>query len=134
MFGKGDTGKCWTSQVCPRAILGVAIILCHDKVKHRGLVCLSPQSHIYICVCELPHFHHGPTPSLLHSLSIQALPKGNTSGSGLIHLSRHSVDGSPRVFHSSINNVARASCFEALSAFVESRKLFVYGSMYLTRR
>ena len=41
---------------------------------------------------------------------------------GIIPLSRHSVDRSPRVFHSSTHNVVRASCFEVLSACVESRQ------------
>ena len=44
---------------------------------------------------------------------------------GMIPLSRHSVDRSPRAFHSSTHNVVRASCFEVLSASVESRKLFL---------
>ena len=34
---------------------------------------------------------------------------------GMIPLSRHSVDRSPRVFHSSTHNVVRASCFEGAS-------------------
>ena len=33
---------------------------------------------------------------------------------GMIPLSRHSVDRSPRAFHSSTHNVVRASCFEVL--------------------
>ena len=53
---------------------------------------------------------------------------------GMIPLSRHSVDRSPRAFHSSTHNVVRASCFEVLSASVESRKLFLDGSQCLTGR
>ena len=53
---------------------------------------------------------------------------------GMIPLSRHSVDRSPRAFHSSTHNVVRASCFEVLSASVESRKLFLYVSMCLAGR
>ena len=53
---------------------------------------------------------------------------------GMIPLSRHSVDRSPRAFHSSTYNVVRASCFEVLSAFVESRKLFLDGSLCLAGR
>ena len=53
---------------------------------------------------------------------------------GMIPLSRHSVDRSPRAFHSSTHNVVRASCFEVLSASVESRKLFLDGSMCLAGR
>ena len=53
---------------------------------------------------------------------------------GMIALSRHSVDRSPRVFHSSTHNVVRASCFEVLNASVESRKLFLDGSLYLAGR
>ena len=41
---------------------------------------------------------------------------------GMIHLSRHSVDRSPRALHSSTHNAMRASCFEVLSASVESIK------------
>ena len=51
---------------------------------------------------------------------------------GMIPLSRHSVDRSPRVFHSSTHNVVRASCFEVLHAFVEPRKLIAFA--YFHRR
>ena len=50
---------------------------------------------------------------------------------GMIPLSRHSVDRSPRAFHSSTHNVVRASCFEVVSASVESRKLFLTQQKYL---
>ena len=53
---------------------------------------------------------------------------------GMIPLSRHSVDRSPRAFHYSTHNVVRASCFEVLSASVESRKLFLDGSLCLAGR
>ena len=53
---------------------------------------------------------------------------------GMIALSRHSVDRSPRAFHSSTYNVVRASCFEVVSASVESRKLFLDGSLCLAGR
>ena len=53
---------------------------------------------------------------------------------GMIPLSRHSVDRSPRAFHSSTHNVVRASCFEVLSASVESRKLFLDVSLCLAGR
>ena len=49
-------------------------------------------------------------------------------------MSRHSVDRSPMAFHSSTHNEVRASCFEVLSASVESRKLFLDGSLYLAGR
>ena len=52
---------------------------------------------------------------------------------GMIPLSRHSVDRSPRAFHSSTHNVVRASCFEVVSGSVESRKLFLEGSLCLAR-
>ena len=52
----------------------------------------------------------------------------------MIPLSRHSVDRSPRAFHSSTDNVVRASCFEVLSASVESRKLFLDVSLCLAGR
>ena len=50
---------------------------------------------------------------------------------GMIPLSRHSVDRLPRVLHSFTHNVVRASCFEAVSACVEARKLFLDGSLCL---
>ena len=53
---------------------------------------------------------------------------------GMISLSRHSVDRSPRAFHSSTYNVVRASCFEVLSASVESIKLFLDGILCLAGR
>ena len=53
---------------------------------------------------------------------------------GMIPLSRHSVDRSPRALHSSTHNVVRASCFEVLSASVESRKLFLDVSLCLAGR
>ena len=46
------------------------------------------------------------------------MPLANCSF-GMIPLSRHSVDHSPRVFHSSTHNVVRASCFEVISASVQ---------------
>ena len=49
-------------------------------------------------------------------------------------LSRHSVDRSPRAFHTSTHNVVRASCFEVVIASVESRKLFLDGSLCLAWR
>ena len=45
----------------------------------------------------------------------------------MIPLSRHSVDRSPWAFHFSTHNVVRTSCFEVVSASVESRKLFLDG-------
>ena len=57
---------------------------------------------------------------------IQAPPSGP--------LSRQPVDRSPRVFHSATHTVVRASCFDVLSAFVESIKLFLDGSMCLAGR
>ena len=53
---------------------------------------------------------------------------------GMIPLSRLSFDRSPRALHSSTHNVGRASCFEVVSASVESIKLFVDGSLCLARR
>ena len=53
---------------------------------------------------------------------------------GMIPLSRYSVDRSPRAFHSSTINVVRASCFEVLSASVESIKLFLDVSLCLAGR
>ena len=53
---------------------------------------------------------------------------------GIIPLSRHSVDRSPKAFHSSTHNVARSSCFGIVSVYVESIKLFLDGSLYLAGR
>ena len=50
---------------------------------------------------------------------------------GMIPLSHHSVDRSPRAFHSSTHTVVRASCFEVVRASVESRKLFLDGRLCL---
>ena len=69
MFGTVDTGKGWKSQVCPRAIGGITT--CH-KMRHS----LSLPTVTYICMGELPHFHHSPTTSFLHSQPIQAPPSG----------------------------------------------------------
>ena len=52
----------------------------------------------------------------------------------MIPLSRHSVDRSPRAFHSSTHNVVRLSCFVVLSDSVESRQLFLDGSLCLVGR
>ncbi len=98
---------------------------------------LSLPTVTYICMGELPHFHHSPTTSFLHSQPIQTPP----SGPGLICAAGQmfiwydpSVDRSPRAFHSSTHNVVRASCFEVLSASVESRKLFLDVSLCLAGR
>ena len=111
MLAQYMTGKGWDSQVCPRSIGG--IITCH-KMIHS----LSVPTVTYVCMRELPHFHHGPASSFLYSQPSQvdqdsSVPLAKCSF-GMIPLSRHSVDRSPRVFHSSTNNVARASCFEVL--------------------
>ena len=93
---------------------------------------------------ELPHFHHGPTPSFLHSQPIENPP----SGQGLICAAdqmfiwddpsftplSYFIDRSPRAFHSTTHNVVRESCFEVLRASVESIKLFLDGSLCLAGR
>ena len=65
---------------------------------------------------ELPHFHHDPTTSFLHSQPIETPPSGSglicAAGQykcsfGMIPLSRYSVDRSPWAFHSSTHNVVR---------------------------
>ena len=135
VFGTLDTGKGWHSQVSPRAIGD--IITCH-KMRHS----LSLPTVTYICMRDLPHFHHGPTTSFLHSQPIQTPPSGPglicAAGQVLIwddpSVKLHSVDRSPRAFHSSTHNVVRASCFEVVSASVESRKLFLDGSLCLAGR
>ena len=72
VFGTVDTGKGWKSQVCPRAIGPIGgITTCH-KMRHS----LSLPTVTYICMGELPHFHHSPTTSFLHSQPIQAPPSG----------------------------------------------------------
>ena len=100
------------------------------------IVCLSPQSHtsvwesfhIFIIArqrpfCTLNRF------KLLQVDQGSSVPLAKCSF-GMIPLSRHSVDRSPRAFHSSTHNVVRASCFEVLSASVESRKLFLDVSLW----
>ena len=104
MFGTVDTGKAWHIQVCPRAIGGT----CHKSIQNLSLPTVT-----YICMRELPHCHHGPTSSFLHSPPIQTPPNGPwficAAGQVLIwdviSQSRHSVDRSPRAFHSSTHNV-----------------------------
>ena len=91
---------------------------------------------------KLPHCHHGPTSSFLHSPPIQSPPNGPgficAAGQMLIwdviSQSRHSVDRSPRAFHFSTHNVVRASCFEVVSASVGSIKLFMGRSLCLAGR
>ena len=73
VFGTVDTGEGWKSQVCPRAIGGITT--CHKMIHSLSLPTVT-----YICMGELPHFHHSPTTSFLHSQPIQAPP----SGSGLV--------------------------------------------------
>ena len=134
MFGTVDTGKGWKSQVCPRAIGGITT--CHKM----RIVCLSPQSntsvwesfHIFIIArqrpfCTLSRF------KLLQVDQGSSVPLAKCSF-GMIPLSRHSVDRSPRAFHSSTHNVVRTSCFEVLSASVESRKLSLGESLCLAGR
>ena len=131
MFGTVDTGKGWESQVCPRAIRGITT--CH-KMRHS----LSLPAVTYICMGVLPHFHHSRQRPFCTLSRFKLLPVDQGSSVplakcsfGMIPLSRHSVDRSPRAFHSSIHNVVRSSCFEVLSASVESRKLFLDGSLCL---
>ena len=135
VFGTVVNGKGCDSQVWPRAIGGNNT--CH-KMRHN----LSLTTVTYICMREHPHFHHGPTSSFLHYQPIQTPPSGLgspvplvKSSFGIIPLSRHSVDRSPRAFHSSTHNVVRASSFEVLNASVESRKLlFLDGILCFATR
>ena len=123
-----------TSKVCPRAIWGINT--CHH-MRHS----LSLPTVTCICMRELPHSHHGRqrrfcTLSRFKLLQVDQgspVPLAKCSF-GMIPLSRHSVDRSPRAFHSSTHNVVRASCFEVVSASVESRKLFLDGSLCLAGR
>ncbi len=127
VFGTVDTGKGWESQVCPRVIRGITT--CH-KMRHS----LSLLAVTYICMGELPHFHHSRqrpfcTLSRFKLLQVDqgsSVPLAKCSF-GMIPLSRHSVDPSPKTFHSSTHNVVRVSCFEVLCGCVESRKLFLGG-------
>ena len=100
VFGTFDTDKGWHSQVCPCAIGGINT--CH-KMRHS----LSLPTVAYICMRELPHFHHGPTTSFFLTLSRFRLLQVDQDSSVplvkcsfvMIPLSRHSVDRSPRDFH-----------------------------------
>ena len=67
---------------------------------------------------------------LLHVDQDSSVPLAKCSF-GMIPLSRHSVDRSPRVFHYSTHNAVRACCFEVVSASVESINLFLDGSLCL---
>ena len=113
VFGTVDTGKGW--QVCLRAIGGITT--CH-KMRHN----LALPTVTYISMREHPHFHCGPTSSFLHSQPNQTPPSGPglicaagyKCSFGMIPLSYHSVDRSPRAFHSSTHNVVWASRLEVL--------------------
>ena len=126
MFGSVDTGKGWHSQVCPRVI---GSITTYHKIIHS----MSVPTVTHICMRELPHFHHSPTSSQVDQDSSVPLAKCSFR---MIPLSRHSVDRSPRVFHSSTHYAVRASwfSFEVLSVSVESRKTFLDGSLCLAGR
>ena len=129
-----DAGKCWHSHGCPRAIGGINT--CH-KMRHSQ----SLPTVTHICMSELPHFimaRQRPFCTLsrfklLHVDQGSSVPLAKCSF-GMIPLSGHSVDRSPRAFHSSTHHVVRASCFEVVSASVESRKLFLDGSLCLAGR
>ena len=69
VFRTVDTSNGWNSQVFPRSIGGINI--CH-KMRHS----LSLPTVTHICMGELPHFHHCPTTSFLHSQPIQTPPRG----------------------------------------------------------
>ena len=69
VFGTVDTGNGWKNHVCPRAIGGITT--CH-KMRHS----LSLPTVTYICMRELPHFHHSPTTPFLHSQPNQTPPSG----------------------------------------------------------
>ena len=100
------------------------------------IVCLSPQSHtsvwesfhIFIIArrrpfCTLSRF------KLLQVDQGSSVPQAKCSF-GMIPLSRHSVDRSPRAFHSSTHNVVRASCFEVLK--LNFRKYPAIHTNYIT--
>ena len=136
MFGTVDTGKGWKSQVCPRAIGGITT--CHKMRHSLSLPTVTYSTSVwesfYIFIiarqrafCTLSRF------KLIQVGQGSSVPLAKCSF-GMIPLSRHSVDRSPRAFHSSTHNVVRASCFEVLSASVESRKLFLNGSLCLAGR
>ena len=125
MFVAVDAGKSLNRRVCPRASSGITT--CH-KMRHS--LSLSPQSntsvwdsfHIFIMArqrpfCNLSRF------KLLQVDHGSSVPLAKCSF-GMIPLPRHSVDRSPRAFHSSTHNVVRASYFVVVSASVESIKLF----------
>ena len=131
VFGTVYTGKDWHSQVCPRA---------SPHVIRWDIVCLSPRSHT--SVCESFHIfimaRQRPFCTLSRFKLLQVVQGSSVTlakcSFGMIPLSRHSVDRSPRAFHSSTHNVVRASCFEVVRASVESRKLFLDASLCLAGR
>ena len=77
IFGRVDTGEGWNSKVCPRTIGGIS-------TWHKMIHSLSLPTVTYICMRELPHFHHGTTTSFLHSRPIQTHPSGCTAGQPFI--------------------------------------------------
>ena len=95
VFSTVDTGKGWHSQ---------GDITTWHKMRHS----MSLPTVTHICMRELPHFHHGPTSSFLHSQPFKLIHVDQGScgplakcSFGIIPLSRYSVDRSPRAFHSS---------------------------------
>ena len=92
VFGTVDIGQSWYSQVCPRAIWGITT--CH-KMRHS--LSLTTVTHIMARqrpFCTLSRFNSSKwTRDHLCPLAKCSF--------GMIPLSRHSVDLSPRVFHSS---------------------------------
>ena len=100
----------WESQVCPRAIGGITT--CH-KMRHSlslpTVISVWESFHIFIIARQRPFC----TLSRFKRLQVDQgssvpLAKGSF---GMIPLSHHSVDRSPRAFHSFTHNVVRASCF-----------------------
>ena len=97
--------------------------------------------HSSLSLRTVTYFNRDPTSSLLCSQPIQTPPSGpvlicaaGNCSFGMIPLLRHSVDRSLRVFHFSTHNVVPASCFEVLSVSIESRNLFLAGSLCLAGR
>ena len=110
MFGTVDTGKGWPSQVCPRAIGSITTCynMIHSLSLPTGTYICQQSFHIFIIARHLRLFTLSRF-KLLHVDQGSSVPLAKCPF-GMIHLSRHSVERSPRALHSSTHSVVRASC------------------------
>ena len=108
-----------------------------NKMRHS----LSLPTVTYICMGELPYFHHSPTTSFLHSQPIQAPPSGPgfvCAGGQIFIWDDPSCHVSQLIVHQGCSTPLPTMWYDhlvlRLSASVESRKLFLDGSLCLAGR